>query len=211
MGPVAPLDDEIRSTLHAGGVWRGEIPHRRKNGEIYWVSLLVSPIHDRNGRTVAFVSISEDITERRRMADHLRQAQKMEAVGQLTGGVAHDFNNILSVILTSAELLAEDLEGQEAMTPLVSTIVRSVHRAAELTQRLLAFSRRQDLNPEVLDLAQVMDEMVDLLGRSLGETIAISVEAAPDVPPVVVDRGQFENALLNLALNAATPCRGAGP
>ncbi|WP_316977288.1 PAS domain S-box protein [Shumkonia mesophila] len=210
-GPGSVSGQEISSTLAGGGVWRGEVRHRRRNGEAYWVSLLVSPIRDRNGRTVAYVAISEDITERRRMAEHLRQVQKMEAVGQLTGGVAHDFNNILSVILTSAECLADDLEGEAEIMPLVTTIVRSVHRGADLTQRLLAFSRRQDLNPEILDLSSVMGEMVELLRRSLGETIAISVEAAPGVPPVIVDRGQFENALLNLALNArdAMPEGGA--
>lgn len=210
-GAGSASDRDIDDALAAGGVWRGEVRQRRKNGEAYWVSLLVSPIRDRNGRTVAHVGISEDITERRRMAEHLRQAQKMEAVGQLTGGVAHDFNNILSVILTSAECLADDLEGDAEMGSLASTIVRSVHRAADLTQRLLAFSRRQDLNPAVLDLSVVVAEMIDLLQRSLGETIAVSIEAAEGLPPVVVDRGQFENALLNLALNArdAMPRGGA--
>lgn len=209
-GPGSASNQEISSTLAGGGVWRGEIRRRRGNGEAYWVSLLISPIRESNGRTVAYVAISEDITERRRMVEHLRQAQKMEAVGQLTGGVAHDFNNILSVILTSAECLADDLEGDEGKTPLVATIVRSVHRAAELTHRLLAFSRRQDLNPEILDLSAVMGEMVELLRRSLGETIAVSVEAAPGLPPVLVDRGQFENALLNLALNARDAMPGGG-
>ncbi|MBE0530723.1 MAG: PAS domain S-box protein [Rhodospirillales bacterium] len=209
-GPGSVSDQMIAATLAGGGIWRGEVRHRRKNGEAYWVSLLVSPIRERNGRTVAYVAISEDISERRRMVDHLRQAQKMEAVGQLTGGVAHDFNNILSVILTSAECLADDLEGDAGKTPLVATIVRSVHRAADLTHRLLAFSRRQDLNPEVLDLSAVMGEMVELLRRSLGETIAVSVEAAAGLPPVLVDRGQFENALLNLALNARDAMPGGG-
>ncbi|MDX9860654.1 MAG: PAS domain S-box protein [Rhodospirillales bacterium] len=204
-------DRPIEDALGAGGVWRGEVRRRRKNGEPYWVSLLVSPIRDRNGRTVAYVGIGEDITERRRMADHLRQAQKMEAVGQLTGGVAHDFNNILSVILTSAECLADDLDGDAGTETLVSSIVRSVHRAADLTQRLLAFSRRQDLNPGVLDLSVVVADMVDLLQRSLGETIVVSIDAADSLPPVVLDRGQFENALLNLAINArdAMPRGGA--
>ncbi len=210
-GPGSATDSEIRATLARGGIWRGEVRQRRKNGEACWVSLLVSPIRERNGRTVAYVVISEDITERRRMADHLRQAQKMEAVGQLTGGIAHDFNNILSVILTCAECLAEDLEGDDGKSPLAATIVRSVHRAADLTQRLLALSRRQDLKPEVLDLSAIMEDMAELLRRSLGETIAVSVDAAAGLPPVLVDRGQFENALLNLALNArdAMPAGGA--
>ncbi len=210
-GHGSASDQMFASTLAGGGIWRGEVRRRRRNGEAYWASLLISPIRERNGRTVAYVAISEDITERRRMAEHLRQVQKMEAVGQLTGGVAHDFNNILSVILTSAECLADDLEGDTEKTPLVASIVRSVHRAADLTHRLLAFSRRQDLNPEVLDLSLVMGDMVDLLQRSLGETITVSVEAVAGVPPVLVDRGQFENALLNLVLNArdAMPEGGA--
>lgn len=201
-GPDSASDREIGETILAGRQWRGEIRQCRKSGDVYWAAILISPIRDEAGKTVAYVTISEDISERRRMAEHLRQAQKMEAVGQLTGGIAHDFNNILSVILTSAECLADDLEGEAEMGSLVATIVRAVHRAAGLTERLLAFSRRQDLSPEVMDLGTVVCDMADMLRRSLGETIVVSVQAEADVPPVVVDRGQFENALLNLAVNA---------
>lgn len=173
----------------------------RRDGRPIPVELQSNPVID-DGRVVGNVVSFSDITERRQAADRLRQAQKMEAVGQLTGGVAHDFNNILSVIQLNAEFLAEDLEGDMTSGDPVARIMRSVERATELTERLLAFSRRQELLPEIVDLGPMVCETAEMLRRSLGETIAITVRTDDDVPVVIVDRGQFENALLNLAINA---------
>lgn len=141
----------------------------------------------------------EDITERRDTEERLRQAQKMEAIGQLTGGIAHDFNNLLAVVLGNAELL-EDLEGPGA--PLASAIIRASERGAELTQRLLAFSRKQPLRPEVIDLGKLTSDMQEVLQRTLGERIEVTIHHADRLWGAVADLGQVENVVLNLAVNA---------
>ena len=140
-----------------------------------------------------------DITERKRLEEQLRQAQKMEAVGQLTGGVAHDFNNLLANILGNAEI-AEDRLGENDNS--IKAIIQSAERGAQLTQRLLAFSRRQSLDSKPIDLGALVGDMHQLLHRTLGETIDIEIATAPSLWNAVADPGQLENALLNLAINA---------
>ncbi|MCZ6509567.1 MAG: PAS domain S-box protein [Alphaproteobacteria bacterium] len=142
--------------------------------------------------------LGEDVSELRRTEEQLSQAQKMEAVGQLTGGVAHDFNNLLAVILGNAELLGDQI-GDNL---LLATIDRAATRGAELTQRLLAFSRRQALEPRLNDLTELIPNILGLLRRTLGEPVKILTDIPEDVWPVVVDSGQLESALLNLSINA---------
>jgi PAS domain S-box-containing protein len=165
------------------------------------------PIHDDNNEIIGIGTVGIDITEQRQAEERLRQAQKMEAVGQLTGGVAHDFNNLLAVIVGNTELL-EDRLGSEA--PPLQAILKSATRGAELTQRLLAFSRRQPLRPRRIDLADLLAGMSGLLQRTLGATIAIETLVAPDPWPASADPGQVENALLNLAINARDAMPGGG-
>ncbi len=149
----------------------------------------------------------EDITERKRLEEQLRQAQKMEVVGQLTGGVAHDFNNLLAVIQGNAELLSTvpGVQGEY-----IEPILRASARGAELAHRLLAFSRQQSLQSQVTDLGALVLGMSTMLTRSLGETIEIEVGADPSLWSAWVDPGQVENALLNLALNARDAMSGGG-
>ena len=141
----------------------------------------------------------EDITARKRAEDQLRQAQKMEAVGQLTGGVAHDFNNLLAVIQGNAELLSDDVGSNDIRT---TAIMRAIARGAELTQRLLAFSRQQPMKTRPVDPAETVTGILDLLKRTLGEAIEIETIAPSDLWTVMTDPGHLENALLNLAINA---------
>lgn len=141
----------------------------------------------------------EDITEARATETRLRQAQKMEAVGQLTGGIAHDFNNLLSVIHGNAELLCGE-PGIDAS--LTTPILRASERGSELTQRLLAFSRQQPLRPQAIDIANLIGELRGMLERTLGESIEIHTVLAPGLWFAQADSGQVENAILNLALNA---------
>lgn len=148
--------------------------------------------------------VTEAIEERAIAEEALVQAQKMEAVGQLTGGIAHDFNNLLTVISGSMQLLElrlKDLDDEKVRRHM-DGITGATQRAAALTQRLLAFSRRQSLSPQPADLNMLIGELGDMIRRTIGETIVFNTELAPDMRPVFVDRNQLENVLLNLSLNA---------
>ena len=147
------------------------------------------------------LAVTRDVTERKRLEDQLRQAQKMEAVGQLAGGIAHDFNNLLTVIRGYAELLAEH-DQQSADESDIEEIRRACDRAVMLTQQLLAFSRKQVLHPQVLDLDAVVADIVKMLGRIIGETIALTIDTSAPVPAILADRGQVQQVIVNLAVNA---------
>lgn len=150
------------------------------------------------GLTVYF----EETTEQRSREDQLRQAQKLEAMGQLTGGVAHDFNNLLTVILGNAELLSESLADRPRLEQLARATAHAAVRGAELTGHLLAFARRQPLSPRPVDLGAIISAMHPMLARTLGENVAISLSLQSDSWPVMVDSSLFESVVLNLALNA---------
>ena len=148
------------------------------------------------------ITTEEDVTERKQAEAQLRQAQKMEAVGQLTGGIAHDFNNLLTVILGNLQLLERNVESDEKLYKRVRTASDAVLRGAELTKRLLAFSRRQALDSRSVALNDLVRGMDNLLRRTLGEAIEIKTIIDKDLWPAHVDPGQLENTLLNLAINA---------
>lgn len=160
-----------------------------------------------DGTVLGFFSLVEDITAFRQAEERARQSQKMEAVGQLTGGVAHDFNNLLAVIIGNAEMLVEDI-GEDDPSP--KAILRAARRGTELTQRLLAFSRRQPLDPQPVALGDLVDGMSGLLGRTLGESVEIAISREAGLWPAMADAGQVENALLNLAINARDAMPGGG-
>jgi len=157
----------------------------------------------------AFVIRYNDVTEARRRDAAIHQAQKMEALGQLTGGIAHDFNNLLTVVIGSAELLREAAD-RERQLVLVDTIIRASERGSELARRLLAFARRQPLAPTAIDVNRLVKGMESLLGQTLGEHIEIRVVPEAELRPALVDAGQLETAVLNLAINArdAMPAGG---
>ena len=134
----------------------------------------------------------------------------MEAVGQLTGGVAHDFNNLLTVVLGNLELVKDRVRGDELAPKFIDSAIRATRQGADLTQRLLAFSRKQALNPEVIDVNELIPQWSQLLGRTIGEEVEISPVLNSDLPPVLVDRNQLENALLNIALNSRDAMQAGG-
>jgi signal transduction histidine kinase len=169
------------------------------DGTTRLISTTKFPVRDSRGHVIAVGTIDTDITERKRTEEQLRQAQKMEAVGQLTGGVAHDFNNLLASILGHAEIVEEKLGADDES---VKTIIRAAERGAQLTQRLLSFSRRQPLNSRSVNLRDLVGDVHQLLHRTLGETIDVDIVMAPALWNAVADPGQLENALLNLAINA---------
>lgn len=168
-------------------------------------------VRDPGGRVTHVLGSMVDISERLQMEERLRQAQKMEAVGQLTGGVAHDFNNLLTVVLGNAEALSDELEKQPRLHAMAEMTANAAVRGAELTNRLLAFSRKQTLEPRVLDVSQVIHGMDSLLRRTLPENIDIEIVRSGGLWKTHIDPGQLESALLNLALNArdAMPEGGA--
>ncbi|MEH7907213.1 ATP-binding protein [Rhizobium laguerreae] len=150
----------------------------------------------------AHQTLLEEVAQRERAEEQLRQSQKMEAIGQLTGGVAHDFNNLLMVVLGNLELLGKHVAGDAKATRLVEGAVQGARRGAALTQRLLAFARQQDLQVKPVDLAELVSGMNDLLRRSVGSSISIETNLPTSLPPALVDANQLELALLNLAVNA---------
>ncbi len=175
----------------------------RPDGDLRWIWDRAVPIRDEAGRVTRIVGIAEDITELRRREAELRQAQKMEAVGQLTGGIAHDFNNLLTVILGNAESLRESLSAaDEEQQQDLKGIVAASQRGASLTQRLLAFSRQQILSRDRVDLNALVVEMTELLRRTLGEQIEIETRLASELWPITADRAQLETSIMNLAINA---------
>jgi len=149
-------------------------------------------------------------TEKRKLEDQLRQSQRLESVGQLTGGIAHDFNNLLTVILGNADMLTESLEGSEELEPIARHIGDAATRGAELTRRLLAFARRQPLEPEAVDVNDLIRDLEPLLRRALGEACEIEVARGAGLWPAMIDPSQFESALMNLAINARDAMHGGG-
>ncbi|MCH8167242.1 MAG: PAS domain S-box protein [Proteobacteria bacterium] len=177
-----------------------EVTGLRKNSEEFPIHLGVGEI--REGGRRSFIATFTDLTEIKALEVRLRQAQRMEAVGQLTGGIAHDFNNLLAVMLGNAELLELRAGASEESHRHIEEIKGAVLRGASLTQRLLAFSRQQVLSPVSADVSSLIDGLRDMLRRALGEAIDLRVDGAPDLWPVTIDPHQFENALINLAVNA---------
>jgi signal transduction histidine kinase len=177
-----------------------EVTGQRRDGSVFPMNLSVGEAKQ-EGESV-FVGIVHDLTDRKHTEEQLVQAQKMEAVGQLSGGIAHDFNNLLTVIVGNAEFLSDELKARHDLQRLADTIVQAGERGAELTQRLLAYGRRQTLNPVEIDCNQLVAGMRKLLQRTLSEDIAIKVALDSELASAFADAGQLENALLNLAINA---------
>jgi PAS domain S-box-containing protein len=205
--PVRTLATAIEGRFEAEG-WR-----ERKDGARFWATVVVDPIRNDNGEIVGFAKVTRDITERmetqrilHETQEQLALSQRMEAVGQLSGGIAHDFNNLLMIIMGNLERVMRDVQARGGsaanLQRSIANAMRGAQRAAALTQRLLAFSRRQPLNPTLLDLIKYLPGVVDFLRRSLGETVEIEVVGAPGLWPIEVDVPQLETTLVNVAVNA---------
>jgi len=180
----------------------------RFDGSTADVEASIAPIEGRAPDELLVVL--RDVTERKLLEQELRQAQKMEALGQLTGGVAHDFNNLLAVITGNLEIAGEHAAGVSGLERAVNRAMTAAEIASDLTQRLLAFARRQPLLPQLLDLNRLVQDMRDLLRRSLGADIEIEIVACPDLWQTNVDRSQLENSIINLAVNARDAMPGGG-
>jgi PAS domain S-box-containing protein len=171
-------------------------------GRTLWLDSRAVPLRNDKNEIIAMLAITRDITEQRKLEDQLRQAQKMEAVGTFAGGIAHDFNNILTAIIGYATILQMKLAEDNPLRMNVEHILTSVERGAQLTQRLLAFGRKQIINPKPLDLHEIIKKMEHLLIRIMGEDIALNTVPGDEALMVMVDTGQIEQVLMNLATNA---------
>ncbi len=198
------LDDEGRAlpaVLSAGGIHQFESEHVLVDGDARRIFSSLFPVQNRDADLIGIGSINADVTSQRAAEVQLRQAQKMDAVGQLTGGIAHDFNNLLTVIIGNLELLQTKEQSDDDAERFLASSIKAARRGAGFTQRLLAFSRKQALRPESVRIDRLFIDLVQLMKRTLGEKVEILASAA-NVPPTLVDRNQLENALLNLAVNA---------
>jgi PAS domain S-box-containing protein len=202
--------DGAFARLVSGGTWSGEVALRKADGSYFPALLTLSPIPDPAGACRAFIGHFMDVTERKSLEARLLQSQKMEAVGQLAGGIAHDFNNLLSVVLGYAELLGRALGPQHRDLGRVDEIRKAAERAAGLTRQLLAFSRKQILQPRMTDLNAVVADMEAMLRRLIGEHIDLVTAKEPALGSVKVDPGQMEQVIMNLAVNARDAMPGGG-
>jgi PAS domain S-box-containing protein len=188
--------------LTSGEVWRGRIRNKRKDGSLYEEEASISPVRDGAGRIVNYIAVKLDMTREAELQAQLVQAQKMECIGRLAGGVAHDFNNLLTVINGYSQLALADLEACDPLRPRLEEILKAGERAAGLTRQLLAFSRKQILQPRVLDLNVIVKEMQSMLRRLVGEDIEVRLALSAVDPTLQADPHQLEQVVMNLAVNA---------
>ena len=206
---AAGMPEHALATALKDGRFEREGWRVRKDGTRFFAHVIIDAIRDDDGELLGFAKITRDITERREAQQKLEeareallQAQKMEAIGQLTGGIAHDFNNLLMAVLGSLELVRKRVPDDPKILKLIDNAVQGAERGAALTKRMLAFARRQELKQEAVDIPTLMRGMTDLLQRSLGSSVTIETRFPLVLPPVWADANQLEMALLNLAVNA---------
>ncbi|MCK5064317.1 MAG: PAS domain S-box protein, partial [Candidatus Fermentibacteraceae bacterium] len=189
-------------TLTRGETWSGRFINRKKDETFYTEEVTISPVHDSSGETVNYVAVKRDITEEIRLENQLQQAQKMEAVGQLAGGVAHDFNNLLQVINGYTEMALRDIACSHPAHGSIKEVARAGDRARTLVNQLLSFSRRQIINPVDLDLNEVIFNLMKMIRRVIGEHIKCDFIPGRGLGTVHADRGQMEQVLMNLCVNS---------
>jgi PAS domain S-box-containing protein len=199
------------------GKFEKEALRVRKDGSTFWAHVVIDPIRDDAGVLTGFAKITRDVTDRRRAQEELdaarealAQSQKMEAIGRLTGGVAHDFNNLLTVIRSSADLLQLPGLTDDKRQRYLSAIIETAERAARLTGQLLAFARRQPLEPETFAVGDRLHGLERMIATTVGSTVALTIDVPADIGAVTADPDQFEAAILNIAVNARDAMPGGG-
>ncbi|WP_194726263.1 PAS domain S-box protein [Noviherbaspirillum malthae] len=200
-------------TARSTGRFEAEGWRVRKDGTRFYASVVIDAIHNDDGVLIGFAKITRDVSERRMLEETrsaLERAQRLESIGKLTGGVAHDFNNILQVIGGNLQLLMAAIQGNEAAHRHAQVALNAVERGGKLSSQLLAFARRQPLQPIVINMGRVLRGMEDLLRRALGETIGIETIVSGGLWNAVIDPHQLENVILNLAINARDAMPGGG-
>ena len=197
-------------TITAGKVWSGHLINRRKDGSKYEEETTISPVRDSNGKIVNFVAVKRDVTREVALQQQLNQAQKMEAIGRLAGGIAHDFNNLLQASLSHAQMLRTHADDPERVRTEAAELEQHVLRGAGLTRQLLLFSRREAAKPERLDLNDVTQAAATMLRRLVRENVVFDLALANAPVMVEADRGQLEQVLMNLVVNASDAMQDGG-
>jgi PAS domain S-box-containing protein len=193
---------ELWETITRGDVWTGHLINRRKNGTFVEERVTISAIYDESHQIVNYVAVKQDISDLILLEEQLRQSQKMEAIGQLAGGVAHDFNNLLTAINGYSSLALQRLEDDHPIRSYLEEVIKAGDRAANLTRQLLAFGRKQILQPLALNLNDVVADMNKMLRRLIGEDIQLTAKFDPALRKTKADPGQIEQVLVNLVVNA---------
>lgn len=189
-------------TISGGRIWEGRMVNRRKDGTLYTEESTISPVRDPSGRIVNYVAVKRDITSQLRLTAQFQQAQKMEAVGMLAGGVAHDYNNMLSVIIGYAELALFKVDETQPLYSDLQEIIKAAKKSAGITRQLLTFARKQTIIPVVLDINQAVESMLKMLRRLIGEDIDLIWIPDASPCPVKMDPVQVDQILANLCVNA---------
>ncbi len=201
---------DMWKTILSGVVFRGVVANRKKDGEVFFAEKTITPLRDLEGRITHFISNDRDISERRTLEAQLLQAKKMDAIGRLAGGVAHDFNNMLMVITAYAELMLDGMPGNDSQRHKVQEILNTSRRASDLTRQLLAFGRKQVQALHILDLNSVIAEISKTLPRMIGEDIQLIVAPGKRLGRVKADPVQLGQIVMNLAANARDAMPGGG-
>ena len=206
----APLQAQVWETLLRGEVWKGRLMGRHKRGHIFHEETTISPLRDAAGRVINYVVVKRNITREVSLEQQFLQAQKLEAVGQLAGGVAHDFNNILAALLLQMGLLQMNPTLNPETRAALLDLEAEAERAVALTRQLLMFSRHSVLAIKPLDLNGVVANLLKMLSRLLGEQVELRFQAQADIPSVAADAGMVEQIVMNLAVNARDAMPGGG-
>ena len=201
---------ELWETISSGRTWTGRMVNKRKDGKLYTEETTISPVLDASGQIVNYVAVKRDITEHLRLAAQFQQAQKMEAVGLLAGGVAHDYNNMLSVILGYAEMALEKVAPAEPLHADLEIIITAAKRSADYHPAIIGFCPQTDDCPVVLDLNQTVESMLAMLRRLIGEDIDLAWLPKANLGPIKMDPTQVDQILANLCVNARDAITGIG-
>ncbi len=207
---ISQREDAMSEVAKGRRFTLSDVVRIRKDGRLIDVSVSLSPVRDKNGRITGITGVTKDVSEQKLLERQFHEAQKMEAVGRLAGGIAHDFNNLLTVVTGYSGLLADGMSPNHPARPKMEAIGRAAEQAADLTRRLLAFGRKQPVEPRVLNLNSLLTEMTPMLQSIVGEAVEMESSLAVDLRNVEVDPAQLEQVVINLATNARDAMPGGG-